>query len=173
MTKPETCNGLLIPIVACDQIYTFTTKEFLDELTRQADPALKSGQISADAFATFARDMFVRIITSFENIGGLDEHRALNYLLVQHPAPFVAAVQRHEAAVLDSIQTRTIARPSGRRVVDVVFTFIDRATSVPERLFARVDVTEEWPFLADTSTSVATPLGLLPYIGDDALKMSV
>jgi hypothetical protein len=54
---------------------------------------------------------------------------------------------------------------SARRIVSVIRTFIDRATGVPERLFTRVDVTEEWPFVADSMQGGAIPLGLSPYIG--------
>jgi hypothetical protein len=42
-------------------------------------------------------------------------------------------------------------RPSAlsgtRRIVDVVFSFTNRATDVVEKSFTRVDVTEQFPFL--------------------------
>jgi len=34
-----------------------------------------------------------------------------------------------------------------RSIVDVVFSFADRATDVTEKFFVRVDVTDEFPFL--------------------------
>ncbi len=40
------------------------------------------------------------------------------------------------------------SRLSGtRKIVDVVFTYTNRATDVQEKFFVRVDVTEEFPFL--------------------------
>jgi hypothetical protein len=52
----------------------------------------------------------------------------------------------------------------GNRVVTIILTFIDLTTGVPERLFSRVDVTEEWPFVADVSHGGAPPLGLQPFV---------
>jgi hypothetical protein len=34
-----------------------------------------------------------------------------------------------------------------RHVVEVIFSYTDRTTDVTEKYFARVDVTEEFPFL--------------------------
>jgi hypothetical protein len=40
------------------------------------------------------------------------------------------------------------SRLSGvRKIVDVVFSYANRQTDVAEKYFARVDVTEEFPFL--------------------------
>jgi PatG C-terminal len=42
-------------------------------------------------------------------------------------------------------------RPSSlsgvRNIVDVIFSYTNRATDVTEKFFVRVDVTEEFPFL--------------------------
>jgi hypothetical protein len=164
MATPATCAGLLAPMVLCDALYSFTLQEFLSELATRAHPALESAKITNDEFKENARDIFNRITTSTENIGGLDSHRALNYLLVQHPGIFVAAAERGGNAILDSIETRVAEAASSRRVVTVILTFINRSTGVPERLFARVDVTEEWPFLAESNNAGAPVLGLANYI---------
>lgn len=164
MATPTTCAGLLAPVVFCDALYSFTLGEFTSELAKRAQPALDAAKIAADDFEEGARDIFARITTSAENIGGLDSHRALNYLLVQHPGIFVATAQRARRAILDAIETRVMEAASSRRVVTVIFTFIDKATGVPERLFARVDVAEEWPFLTETAHAGAAPLGLASYV---------
>jgi hypothetical protein len=164
MATPTTCAGLLAPVVLCDALYSFTLGEFTTELAKRAQPVLDAAKIAADDFEESARDVFARITTSAENIGGLDSHRALNYLLVQHPGIFVAAAQRARRAILDSIETRVMEAASSRRLVTVIFTFIDKATGVPERLFARVDVAEEWPFLTESAHAGAAPLGLASYV---------
>jgi len=53
----------------------------------------------------------------------------------------------------------------------VILTFIDLATGVPERMFCRVDTTEEWPFLSDDIEGRRSPLGLLPYVEHGMLGM--
>ncbi len=164
MATPTTCNGLLAPMVACDQVYTFTFEEFAQDLTARAEPFLKARKLDQDEFRTVADDIFRRITRSLENLGAQDGHRALNYLLVQHPGIFLAAAERAKRAVLDNIETRMSKHDIGNRVATIILTFIDQATGVPERLFCRVDVTEEWPYLADVAHGGATPLGLSPYI---------
>jgi hypothetical protein len=161
---PAECGGLVIPTMLCDAVYSFTLREFQDELRRSAGPVLGARRITAETFDESSRELFQRIAHSIENIGGLDSHRALNFLLVQHPGIFLAAAERVESSILDSIETRVTVGPSARRVVSVILTFVDRATAVPERLFTRVDVTEEWPFIADSTVGGAAPLGLEPYI---------
>ena len=42
----------------------------------------------------------------------------------------------------------------------MIATFIDITAGVNERLFTRIDVTEEWPFVADGPDGSAPPLGL-------------
>jgi PatG C-terminal len=49
------------------------------------------------------------------------------------------------------LATAVDLRPSGlsgvRNIVEVIFSFTDRATDVVEKQFLRVDVTEEFPLL--------------------------
>jgi hypothetical protein len=173
MSKPTTCGGLLVQMVACDAFYSFTLSEFVRELSTKAEPALSRGNITEEQFSNIARELFLRITSSLENMGGLDQHRALNYMLVQHPGPFVAVAQRADTAILDSIETRLNMTPGARRIVTVIFTFIDRATSVPERLFTRIDVTEEWPFVVDSLHAGSPPLGLSPFIDGGGIGSAI
>ena len=54
----------------------------------------------------------------------------------------------------------------------MILTFVDLATGVPERLFARVDITEEWPFVAEGTDGGRSPLGLRPFV-ENALLTAV
>lgn len=173
MAKPTTCGGLLVQMVACDAFYSFTLNEFVRDLSTKVEPALRRENINEEQFSNIARELFLRITLSLENMGGLEQHRALNYMLVQHPGPFVAVAQRADTAVLDSIETRLNATPGARRIVTVIFTFIDRATGVPERLFTRIDVTEEWPFVADSLHAGSPPLGLSPFVDGGGMGSAI
>jgi hypothetical protein len=165
LASPATCGGLVAPIVACDQVYAFSIKELLANLSQAIEPAIKSKKLDRDRLVALGGELFDRIATSVDNMGALDSHRALNYLLVQHPGLFLAYAERHATCVLDSIETGVADSPGLRRIVTVILTFLDRTTGVPERLFTRVDTTEQWPFLADTSHAGAPILGLRPFIG--------
>jgi hypothetical protein len=161
--KPGQCAGLLAPVAICDQLYVFSVDEWIADLAARVEPVLKEREADPGHFATVAREFFDQVVSSTENIGGLDTHRALNYVLVQHPGLALSVAQRPKS-VLDRIETRPIQGTDLRKIVAVILTFVTRATGVPERLFCRVDVTEEWPFLVEQQDSSVPSLGLLPYI---------
>ncbi|TMJ01170.1 MAG: hypothetical protein E6G97_17640 [Alphaproteobacteria bacterium] len=164
LASPAMSGGLVAPIVMADKIYTFSLDEWQKGLESSLERAVKSRDIKKDAFNEVCRELFHRLALMAENMGVTDGHRALNYLLVQHPGLFLAAAERAKRQVLDRVETRVIHGPGMRRQVAVIFTFLDSSTGVPERLFCRVDVTEEWPFVTDGSGTGSAPLGLSPYV---------
>lgn len=164
MAEPGTCGGLMVQLVACDMFYGFRLAEFVDGLIDRVQHILDDRKIDREHFSKGARELFGRLVLSMENMGGQDSHRALNYLLVQHPGPYVALAERAGRAVLDNVETRLSVTAGARTHVAVILTFIDRTTGVPERLFTRIDVTEEWPFVADALNGGAMPLGLQPFV---------
>ena len=71
VAPPEFCNGLMIPIVAFDQIYSFSRDALIDAIPRPEG-------IPAERFGPAARELFDRIMQMTDNAGATDEHRALN-----------------------------------------------------------------------------------------------
>ena len=141
LAPPEMCNGLTVPVVGIDQVYSFDRDSLL-----KAIPAAEKG--SREKLATAAAEVFDRIMLMADNAGATDDHRALNYLAVRYPAIYHAATEMFARnASLTAIDVRTSALSGTRRVVDVVFSYTDRGTGVIEKRFCRVDVTEEFPFL--------------------------
>ena len=83
-----------------------------------------------------------------DNAGATDTDRALNYLSVRYPAIYHSAVEKFAAnSSLTSVEVRPSRLTGTRNIVDVVISYTDRGTDVTEKEFARVDVTEEFPFL--------------------------
>jgi hypothetical protein len=160
--NPTAYGGVLLPLVSVDQLYTFSDAEWLEGLSQVARPVLESQNIEVEHFHAVSRDIFSEVTTMPENMGISDGHRALNYLLVQHPGMFLAAAERRNH-VLDRIETRVFQAAGGRRHVAVILLFLDRSTGVPERLYCSVDITEEWPFVASTAGSLS-PLGFAPFL---------
>ena len=161
-SNPTASGGLLLSTVSVDQLYVFSASEWAEGLAKAAQPALESRKVAGEHFQTVSQSMFREVVTMPENMGLSDGHRALNYLLVQHPGMFLAAAERPNH-VLDRIETRITQLVSGRRQVAVILSFLDRGTGVPERVYATVDVTEEWPFVSSADGSVA-PLGFAPFV---------
>ena len=144
IAPPDMCNGLMLPIVAFDQIYSFDADSLINAIPRP-------GTIPEDQeplFRAAATELFWRIMQIADNAGATDEHRALNYLAVRDPAVYATASQ---AFGRDFSLTEVEVRPSRlsgtRRIVDVILSFQPRQFGAMEQYFVRVDVTEEFPFL--------------------------
>lgn len=144
LASPEMCNGLMVPIVAFDQIYSFDRNTLIGSIPRpETIPQEREEQ-----FRSSAGELFDRIMQMADNAGATDEDRALNYLAVRYPAIYTTAA---DAFGRDASLTAVTVRPSSlsgtRNIVDVIFSYTNRNTDVTEKFFVRVDVTEEFPFL--------------------------
>lgn len=141
IAPPEMCNGLLVPIVAFDQIYSFDRDALIKAIPRPEKTTAKD-------FAPAAEELFDRIMQMADNAGATDEHRALNYCAVRYQAIYANAADAFgRNASLTSVDVQSSYVRGTRNVVDVIFTYTNRATDVDEQFFVRVDVTEEFPFL--------------------------
>jgi hypothetical protein len=141
IAPPEMCNGLMVPIVAFDQIYSFDREALIKSIPRPE-------KMTAKEFGPAAEELFDRIMLSTDNAGLDYEDRARNYLAVRYPAIYTTAA---EAFARNSSLTALDVQPSPlsttRKVVDVILSFTNRNTDVVDKFFTRVDVTEEFPFL--------------------------
>jgi PatG C-terminal len=141
LAAPEMCNGLMIPIVVFDQIYSFDREALL-----KAIPSPTKG--GSQKFAAAAAELFDRIMLTADNAGATDDQRAVNYLAVRYPAIYHKAAEMYsQNTSLTAIDVRTSALSGTRKIVDVIFSYTHRQTDVSEKSFCRVDVTEEFPFL--------------------------
>jgi hypothetical protein len=141
IAPPELCNGLMVPIVAFDQIYSFDRDALLQSIP-------KPDQISAEAFAPAAAELLDRIMQMADNAGATDEHRALNYLAVRYPAIYAHAAEAFARTLsLSAVEVQASRLSGTRKIVNVIFSYRNRNTDVMEKFFVRVDVTEEFPFL--------------------------
>ena len=141
IAPPTMCNGLMIPIVVFDQIYSFDRDALIKAIPRPE-------KTTAKEFGPAAEELFDRIMLAADNAGSTDEHRALNYLAVRYPAIYATAADAFgRNASLSAVDVQPSPLSSTRNVVDVIFSFTNRSTDVIEKFFTRVDVTEEFPFL--------------------------
>jgi hypothetical protein len=141
IAPPELCNGLVVPIVIFDQIYSFDTEALVKSIPRPE-------KMAAEKFEPAAEELFHRIMQMADNAGGTDEHRALNYLAVRYPAIYAMTAERFgQNSSLTGVEVRPSRLSGVRKVVDVIFSYTNRQTDVVEKYFVRVDVTEMFPFL--------------------------
>jgi hypothetical protein len=144
IASPEACNGLMVPIVVFDQLYSFDRDELIGAIPRPE----KLSKDKEEQFQATAGELFDRIMQVADNAGATDEHRALNYLVVRYPAIYARAAEAHGGEyALTAVDVRRSRLSSSRTIMDVVFSYTHRRTDVTEKSFVRVDVTEEFPFL--------------------------
>jgi hypothetical protein len=141
IAPPEMCNGLMVPIVVFDQIYSFDRESFIGAIPKQGDT-------EDDAFQAASEEIFDRIMQLADNAGATDEHRALNYLAVRYPQIYARAAQAYQDNFsLTSVEVRPSRLSSTRKIVEVIFAFANRESDFTEKSAVSVDVTEEFPFL--------------------------
>lgn len=138
---PNLCNGLMAPIVTCDQIYSFDRGALLEAIP-MPEGTDKAG------FGPVCDEVFDRLMFMADNAGATDEMRALNYAAVRYPAIYGHAAKSFEKnCTLTAVETRPSRLSSTRKIIDVIFSYTDRTTDVTEKVLCRIDVTELFPFL--------------------------
>jgi len=141
IAPPEMCNGLLAPIVVADQVYSFDREALIEAIPRPT-------KVSAKDFASAASELFDRIMHMTDDAGGTDDDRARNYLAVRYHRIYEAVSGAYaQDESLSAVDVVPSPLSGMRKVVDVIFSFTNRSTDVVSKQFARVDVTEEFPFL--------------------------
>lgn len=141
VASPEMCNGLLLPIVMIDQLYSFDRESLI-----KAIPLPKG--VQAKEFAATAAEVLDRILAVTDNAGATDAHRALNYLAVRDPGMYARVAECYGRELsLTAVETRPWSHSTARRIVEVLFTFTQRKNEFVEKYCVRVDVHDEFPFL--------------------------
>ena len=113
---PDACNGLMLPIVFFDTLYSFDRDSFINAIPRPTNTA--DGE-----FAPAATDLFDRIIQLTDNAGASDQDRALNYLAVRYPAIYeAAAFALADNSSLSAVRVHTSTLSGVRRIVEVIFS---------------------------------------------------
>jgi hypothetical protein len=145
VAPPEMCSGLMVPVVAFDQIYSFDVPSLLRAIPRPE-------ATSEEDFVPRAQALFDRFIQVADNAGATDEHRALNYLATRYPDIYARTSDANGGNFdLTQVDAHPSRLSASRRIVTVTLTFTPRVNTAaaffPEQYFVRVDVTEEFPFL--------------------------
>jgi len=128
-------------MVRIDKLYSFDVDSLIKSIPRPKDTSAKDAGPAAE-------EVFQRVMHITGNAGATDEHRALNYLAVRYPAIYAKTAEQfgHNAS-LSAVEVRPSPLSGARRIVEVIFSYTNRATDVTDKFFVRLDVTEKFPFL--------------------------
>jgi hypothetical protein len=144
IASAEACNGLTVPIVGFDQLYSFD----VDSLIGSIPSPENLPEDEQESFRATAEELFYRIMQIADNAGATDEHRALNYLAVRYDRIYALTAEQFRGNFsLSGVEVRPSRLSGTRKIVDVIFSYTHRETNVDEKYFIRVDVTEEFLFL--------------------------
>ena len=141
IAPPELCNGLMLPIVVFDQIYSFDRSALIQNIPRPET-------IPATQFTQTCEELLDRITQLAYNARTADEDHALKYFVESyHPLYAKAAEAYGQSCSLTGMEVRPSSLSNTRKIVDVIFSFTNRNTDFTEKFFVRVDVSDEFPFL--------------------------
>ena len=141
IAPPTLCNGLMVPIVGFDQIYSFDRDALLKAIPRP-------DKMTAKQFEAVAAEVLDRILQMTDNAGATDDHRALNYLAMRYSAIYARTADEFgKDFSLSGVDVRSSPLGGTRNIDEVVFSYTNRTTDFTEKFYVRVDVTEEFPFL--------------------------
>jgi hypothetical protein len=137
----DMCNGLTVPIVTFDQLYSFDRDHLIKSIPRPAD-------IPAKQFEPAAEEVLNLIMQMANNLGVEDRHRAVNYLAVRYPAIYATVAEAfHRSASLTAVEVRPSRLSSTQNISDVVFSLTDRKTGVIDKFFTSVNVSGKYPHI--------------------------
>ena len=141
IAPPTMCNGLMVPIVIFDQIYSFDREALVKAIP-------KPEKTTPAQFGPAAEELFNRIMQLTDNAGATGEHRALNYLAMRYSGIYSKAAEEFALNFsMSGVEVRSSPLSGTRNIVEVIFAYTNRTSDFTEKFFVRVDVTEEFPFL--------------------------
>ena len=141
IARPELCNGLLVPVVLFDQLYSFHRDALVKAIPRPE-------KMTEKQFEAAAGEVFDRILQMTDNAGATDDHRALNYLAMRYPGIYAKTAEQFARDFsLTGVDVLPSPLSGTRKIVEVILSYTNRNTDFTERFCVRCDVTEEFPFL--------------------------
>ncbi|MBV6342097.1 hypothetical protein [Candidatus Magnetobacterium casense] len=151
----QACNALTVPVVAVDCMYYFDLPSFIKGIPPRKEAA------NQEDFDRLATDMISnKIMQMTDNIGEMDEHRALNYLAVRYDGIYRLLYDRSQESILEEISVLPSRLSPVREQLNVIFTFTHKRDGYKEKYYVRVDVSDKYPFLANKVTQYYETRGM-------------
>ena len=136
------CAGRTMPIANVHQIQSFTLDDYCQVLSQQTDVELSK-----------IKPLFNSMLKFCRNAGDIPEQRALNYLSLKctalyktFTAPMLA--KNKEGIEFEQIEAITCTRNnnSERKVITLIFSYLNPESERVEKQHINIDVTELYPF---------------------------
>jgi PatG Domain len=145
IAPPEFCNGLQIPIVIVNNTYSFQVSDFISQIPKPASMAEAT-------FQALVTQTLRQLMQLADNVGNLDEHRAVNYLALRYPRIYTFTIeqsQNNQSLFRVDVKMSRLNASGTRRIVDVIFTYRDNTTDIKTDYYVSADVSGMFPFLVE------------------------
>jgi PatG Domain len=140
---PEICNGLVVPIVTFEQIHSLDIATLIKGVRKN-----KKGKYKKGYNYTSPEQPLYTFMQIADNAGTADEHRCLNYLLDKYPRYYERTLEMDgKGYSLTKVEVRPSRLSGAHKILDCIFSYTNRKTSITERWFCRADITEMFPFI--------------------------
>ena len=144
LAPAEMCNGLQLPILLCDEMYTFTYNEVVETVKDALPRGATTDQIV---------EMLKMAFPLFANGGQTDAQRAVNFLITRYMAVYTTAwmmmftEQDGQKYSFVGVNTQPSVVQGTDRVIDVIFTFRGEKNYDMVRWYTSVAVQGEFPYI--------------------------
>jgi hypothetical protein len=153
IATPEMCNGLQIPIVIVNNTYSFQISNFTNQLYQaynsQSPPPPAMNETTFQALANQTLQILMQLA---DNVGNLDEHRAVNYLALRYSQIYIFTInqsQQSQSLYSVNVKMSPLNASGTRKIVDVIFTYRNMTNDIKTEYYVSVDVSGMFPFLVE------------------------
>jgi hypothetical protein len=147
IAPPEMCNGLVVPIVTFEQIHSLDIAPLIKGVGKYKKGKYKKVSKKGYNYTSHEQPLY-SFMQIADNAGTEDEHRCLNYLLDKYPRYYEKTVEMDgKGYSLARVQVRPSRLSGARKIIDCIFSYTNRKTSVTEKWFCRADMTGMFPFI--------------------------
>lgn len=149
IAPPSMCNGLQLPVIVLSHLTEMNLESFSSTIVN-AHPLPK--EVNKTELKEITQSLFLSLMQFAANLGEGDEQRAIYYLALLQDKNNIYEQAVVQAQQKGSILSQIKVEPSpvhgdDREILEIIFTYVNLKTNVPDRYFARIDVTGMYPFL--------------------------
>ena len=149
LAPPEMCNGLALPILLCDKVYTFTYNEAVETVKDALPPEATTEQVVA---------MLKVVLPLLANVGQTDAQRAVNFLIVRYMGVYTTSWEimfkglDGQKYSFIGVETKPSDIQGTSRIIDVIFSYRGETTHETVQWYTSVNVQDEFPYIVTYMT---------------------
>jgi hypothetical protein len=142
ISTPEMCNGLELPIIICEKVFSYSINSILDNIVND--------KISYQQ----AQYIFSRMIPLVDNTGDTDAFRAINFLSLNYYEIYRNIYTAEElnndpdvVVYFTGVQSHPSLVQGDSKLIDIIYSYSKSSEQI--KYVCRVDISGMYPFLVN------------------------